>query len=160
MSRDAQPSRSTMGAGRWLALSLLSALVLCLHAGPSHAQEMRKWKDNTGKFEIEAKFVSNVKGMVTLEQADGSTLEIEHDKLSAGDRDYLAKQAANPFRKKAETSPFLRKPGASRAPSPRSKGDVQEAGSGRLVKPSWDGVETIAATPTTTEWKVTVSSPR
>src|SRR5262249_2020725 len=62
-----------------------------------------------------------------------------------------------------ETSPFLRKPGAPNIPLPTDRvkrSAPSDGGAGRVVKPGWDGVETIAATPSSTEWKVTVTEPK
>ena len=49
--------------------SLLMGILLC---GPVDAQDLRKWKDASGRFEIEARF-SRLDGKnVVLEKADGS----------------------------------------------------------------------------------------
>src|SRR5580765_6302141 len=70
------------------------------------AGELRTWTDSTGKFEIKAKFVKLADGKVTLEQEDGSEIEIPLKKLSAADQKAAsdaAKDSENPFKaKKAE----------------------------------------------------------
>src|SRR4051812_43529194 len=67
------------------------------------AADQRTWTDSTGKFTIKAKFVSLADGKVTLEQEDGSKVEIELTKLSAADQKVaqdLAKGDDNPFKTK------------------------------------------------------------
>lgn len=39
--------------------------------------DFRTWRDLSGKFSIEAKFVSEADGKVTLEKRDGSTVTIQ-----------------------------------------------------------------------------------
>ena len=72
-------------------------------------EPVRTWTDSTGKFKLQARFVSEEAGKVTLEKEDGSQLEIELSKLSAADQTAVAerKKAAseNPFKAK-EASPF------------------------------------------------------
>lgn len=86
------------------AVALFAAL---LWVAPAAAEEPRTWQDASGKFSISAKFVSLDAGKVTLEKADGSTVEIALTKLSAADRAYVAK--AN-VPKPAEDDPFQAKP--------------------------------------------------
>ena len=49
----------------------------------------RTWRDSSGKFSIEAKYVSEADGNVTLEKRDGSTVTIQIDKLSSTDQQVL-----------------------------------------------------------------------
>src|SRR4051812_35946950 len=103
--------------GRWPSLLLVPVVavaVLGLAAASARAQQdLRTWKDTSGQFTIKAKFVSVAEGVVTLQEEDGSSLEIELAKLSEADRKYVAerqKAAASPFRKKAAApSPFRKK---------------------------------------------------
>lgn len=69
------------------------------------AAETRTWTDSTGKFKIQAEFVSEQNGNVTLRQTDGSEVEIPVNKLSKPDQDYLKTQRDNPFQPKT-ASPF------------------------------------------------------
>src|SRR4051812_19019701 len=108
-------SRSREGLGRTIPRSLVVAAALGglgFGSAPADApaQEVRTWSDTSGQFKIQAKFVSVSNGTVTLEEPDGTSLEIELKKLSPADQKYVADrqaaEAANPFRKKAP-SPFL-----------------------------------------------------
>jgi hypothetical protein len=76
-------------------------------ATPSFAQDSgyRKWKDSTGKFEIDAKISKVEDGTVFLEKRNGSIAKVPLKKLSALDQGYIqgqmaaleAKKDANPF---------------------------------------------------------------
>ena len=48
--------------------------------------EVRTWTDTTGKFKVEAEFVSLEDGQVTLRGATNKTKQIPLDKLSAADK--------------------------------------------------------------------------
>src|SRR5689334_4243448 len=65
------------------------------------AEELRTWKDTTGKFSIEARFVKLADETVHLETAAGKAMKIPLDKLSAADRKFLAdsQPAVNPFQR-------------------------------------------------------------
>ncbi|MGC3967916.1 MAG: SHD1 domain-containing protein [Pirellulales bacterium] len=54
----------------------------------------RMWKSSDGIFSIEAKLVKVSLGKVTLLRADGQTIEVPVDKLSAEDQAYLKQQGA------------------------------------------------------------------
>jgi hypothetical protein len=60
---------------------------------------MRTWSDVSGRFQIEAAFVSVVDGKVNLRRADGRVLAVPLEKLSAADQAYVQQQqqAENPF---------------------------------------------------------------
>ena len=139
---------------------LLLPGLLALSTGRAWAQtsELRTW--TSGQYKVQAKFVSVANGTVTLQQSDGEVLEIELDKLSAADRKYVADQeqqaASSPFKKKA-ASPFQKK-GTSSAAGKGAMAPAVNEGSGGLVKPSWDGVQQIATTATSSAWKIRVSS--
>ena len=139
---------------------ILAAGLVVLGAALAKAQapEVRTW--NSGEFKIEAKYVSSEGGKVTLEQADGEVVEVELKMLSVADQKYVTQQkkatAANPFRKKA-ASPFKPR-GAGAGSNDGSDASVDDGSQGRLAKPRWDSVQTIVGTPTSTGWKVPVSS--
>src|SRR5437899_271790 len=76
------------------------------------AADVRTWSDASGKFSLQAKFVSSKDGKVTLEKPDGSHFEIELAKLSPADQKYVAEQV------KGEDNPFKPKePAASPTPA-------------------------------------------
>jgi SLA1 homology domain 1, SHD1 len=137
---------------------ILALGLLAFSMAGAEAQEVRTWADASGKFKIQAKFVSAKDGVVTLEQTDGENIEIELKSLAAGDQKYVADllkaEANSPFKKKA-ASPFRKKAaGSGEMDDSASAG----AGDGRLVKPSWSNVQTIPSAPSSSEWKVPVSS--
>ncbi len=138
----------------WLAAGLI---VLSGALANAQTPAVRTW--TSGEYKIEAKFVSVADGVVTLEKADGEALEIELKNLSTADQSYVTQQqkaaAANPFRKKA-ANPFKKATGAGRNTGSDESGESPP--SGRLVKPNWNGVPSIVATPTSTGWKVPVST--
>jgi hypothetical protein len=53
---------------------------------------LRTWTDASGKFQIEAKFISANDDHVTLEKPDGSHIRLPSDKLSPADQQYIAEQ--------------------------------------------------------------------
>ena len=67
----------------FLAIVLLSFSV---GAPPAFA---RTWTDSSGKYEIEAEFVSFEDGIVTLKKTDGKITELPLDKLSEADREHV-----------------------------------------------------------------------
>jgi hypothetical protein len=76
-----------------VALGTLSAsIALALADG-----ELRTWSDATGKFKIEARFVSQYKSKVTLKDKDGKLFEIETTKLGAEDQKHRAELAKMPM---------------------------------------------------------------
>jgi hypothetical protein len=54
------------------------------------ATALRTWTDTTGKFNVEAEFVSIVGDKVQLKKKDGSVLSVPLDKLSKEDREFLS----------------------------------------------------------------------
>ncbi len=62
-----------------------------------HSEEVRTWKDVSGKFSIQAEFVSKEGDKVVLKRDNGKTLSILISKLSPEDQKYLAEMAENPF---------------------------------------------------------------
>ena len=93
------------------------------------AAEVRTWTDKSGRFRIEAEFVAEEDGTVTLRKADGEEVEVPLDKLSAADQKAVqeAKEAGeeNPFQSKGsrEASPF-----ASKGKPSTGKGNEKRAG--------------------------------
>jgi hypothetical protein len=56
------------------------------------SQQFRKWKDTSGKFEVEATLVTKDDAKVVLKKKDGSLITVAINKLSAGDRKFLESQ--------------------------------------------------------------------
>lgn len=61
--------------------------------------QLRTWSDVTGRFRIEAAFVSMADGKVNLRRADNRVVAVPLEKLSAADQAYVQQlqQAENPF---------------------------------------------------------------
>ncbi len=81
-------------------------------AAPSAAPKeypARTWTDSTGKFKLEASFVSREGDNIQLKKSDGKTIQLAVDKLSKEDVAYLegltaAAGASNPFEAAAEVA--------------------------------------------------------
>lgn len=50
---------------------------------------MREWVDASGQFKIQARFAGLAFGKVKLEREDGQVIEIETEKLSEADREWI-----------------------------------------------------------------------
>jgi hypothetical protein len=55
---------------------------------------MRTWTDSSGKFSVEAQFVSLTDGVVTLKRKDGKEVRMMLDKLSKADVEIVKKLGA------------------------------------------------------------------
>jgi hypothetical protein len=115
---------------------VLMLLVATLISGAALVQaggEPRVWTDATGKFKVEAKFISQAKGKVTLEGKDGKRFAIDLSKLSAQDQKHLAELA-----KKVEPddNPF------------------KQVAGGAAVTPDWSGSRLVEIPAAGMEWKV------
>jgi len=53
------------------------------------AAKWRTWKSANGKYEIEAKFVKMAMGTLTLEKENGTTIDVQLDRLSSEDQDFV-----------------------------------------------------------------------
>ena len=80
------------------------ALLICLWAMTcAVGAEPRKWTDKSGTFSVEAEFLGLADGSVTLKRADGRTVRIPFNQLSAADQQE-AQKLAQPTG--AENNPF------------------------------------------------------
>ena len=73
--------------------SVLKTMLLFGLIGSSSlvAEELRIWKDSTGKYEINAAFVELRNGQVKLRRDDGKTLTVKLSKLSDADQELARK---------------------------------------------------------------------
>jgi hypothetical protein len=78
------------------ALLALTLAVLTLLAAQRCRAEMREWTDKSGKFKINAEFVSLTGDVVRLRLADGKVVTIAQDKLSTADRDVIRGLTSSP----------------------------------------------------------------
>ena len=124
-------------ATRWFVMGCFSLLVLI--GGLASAEEIRTWTDSTGKFKIEAKFVAESGGKVTLENAAGKRFEIPLEKLSSADQKVVADlntTRENPFAP-VEANPFQQQAGTGAAPT---------------VDIDWSNVPELNPAPVSREW--------
>ena len=70
---------------------------ICCYAIPAFGGDLRIWHAATGPFNVEAEFISQTDALVVLKKKDGTELKVPKEKLSAGDRRFLAEpgQAGN-----------------------------------------------------------------
>ncbi len=120
------------------------------------AEEFRKWKDASGKFEIEAKFISVKDGKVNLERRDGKQVAVPVDKLSPVDQGYIEgrmiaggsdSEPDNPFKEVNPNDASMTKPnnpaasgssGGSNSSSGSAAESTEPAGAMREWKVVWD----------------------
>ena len=86
--------------------SVFSFIILFVSSATA-ADEVRTWSDATGRFKIEAKFVSQADGKVKLEQTNGKTVEIGVKQLSEADQKFLKELESNPFKAADPKNPFM-----------------------------------------------------
>ena len=84
------------------AIVVLGLGVCCAQTAVEVTSDFRTWKNNTGKFSIEAKLVSVADDIVKLEKKDGRVIELPEAKLSKADRKFIEDlrekaEADNPF---------------------------------------------------------------
>jgi hypothetical protein len=117
---------------------MILGVSLCGGALAQNSEKMHTWKDSSGTFEIKAAFVGEKDGVVTLRQEDGEELEIELEKLSTLDQNYVRTQKArmaSPFKKKGAASPFRSKNSVgSKSKSKPEPASDEDAGSGDVQK--------------------------
>src|SRR5438552_1557723 len=134
---------------------LALAVGLGLLASAGFAAEFRTWSDASGKFTVKAKFVAAADGKVTLEQEDGSTIEVELAKLSPADQKYVADQKAaadSPFKKKPAETPFQPKSKAKSRSKPAAP--TSTPGDPPLTPVDWSAVRVIDVNPESATWKL------
>lgn len=117
---------------RFQLLVPLAALLLTAAGVMADGAAVRTWTDATGKFKFEGKLVAHDKDKVTLEGADGKRVEIEVNRLSAADREYLAAQA----KQAGPEDPF------------------KPAGSTQTAAPDWSKVRSVEVVAAQDTWKL------
>ncbi|OAI53326.1 hypothetical protein AYO47_04995 [Planctomyces sp. SCGC AG-212-M04] len=121
--------------------------------GPSlfaQAPKPRKWKDATGKFEIEATFISEANGVVTLKQTNGEEVEIQLKQLSPADEAYVRTEIASknvPSKSKAAPPPTKLKEsvGPTGTTEPASAPPAAPSLSPPAVAVNWQNAPPLAA---------------
>lgn len=77
---------------------LLGLLALVVTQAPAVGRE---WSDSSGNFKLEADLVAATDSLVVLKRADGTLVALPADKLSKGDREYLASKDAQELTRKS-----------------------------------------------------------
>jgi hypothetical protein len=116
----------------------------------------RTWSDSSGKFKIKAKLLSVKDGVATLEQEDGTELEIELKKLNAADQKFAAdaqKAGDNPFKTKS-ADPFKPKSKTGKPAGGKPASDSSRSEGPHTVQVDWTGAESITLTAPSETWKV------
>ena len=72
-----------------LAVAFVLVTTLLLQASIVHA---RKWTDKSGSFSVEADFVAQSEGKVSLKKTDGSVISVPLARLSEADQQFVAAQ--------------------------------------------------------------------
>lgn len=84
--------------GRLIARAAAATAALCLGAAVP-AADLRTWKDSSGRFSVEAEFLSEKNGRVRLRASDSLEYEISIDRLSKADRTFIEETLSdNPFK--------------------------------------------------------------
>ena len=98
-------------------VTLIAAALFAIATSVFADEQMRKWRDKSGRFEVEAKLVKRVDGQVQLLKKDGRAVTVAISALSDADQKYLKElEAENPF---AGGEVMKQEPGAA-TPAPRS----------------------------------------
>lgn len=76
----------------------LQTVLLALAAVILHTQQLsaRKWTDTTGRFSVEAEFVSRQGDTVVLRKQDGQEIAVPWSKLSPSDQEYVKSAKLSP----------------------------------------------------------------
>ncbi|HVT29541.1 MAG TPA: SHD1 domain-containing protein [Lacipirellulaceae bacterium] len=115
-------------------------------AAASPDTPLRKWSDKTGRFSIEARYLSTTGNKVALLKADGKRIEVPIDKLSDEDARYLktlSESGANPFQEVGG--------GSTGASATLAKG--------RAKKANWNGAKLVQPK-TFQQWSFTPPAPK
>jgi hypothetical protein len=159
----------------WRTIAAAAGVLFLLADGPvsqGQAAEIEKWVDATGKYTIEASFVSEADGVVTLQKANGDEVEVPLAKLNTASqervKELLSMADDNPFKPAGseEMSPFETKErsGASGSrPSGRSRRDADDEDDGPSGPPRQLQVDVqrseLIASVGGGSWKVTLGEP-
>ncbi|WP_165250580.1 SHD1 domain-containing protein [Paludisphaera soli] len=133
--------------------------------------ELRIWKDVSGRFKIEARYVGVEGENVTLRKADGKEMQVLLDRLCSADRNYVAEQQKkladeDPFKPKEAADPFqpkapagrpgaMARPSRATAASPRQR-PAPTSGEPEEIEPDWSSAQ-LAGLPPDGDWKVAIA---
>jgi hypothetical protein len=102
----------------------------------------RTWKDSTGKFTIEAKFLAVQDGKVSLLRTDGKRIELPLSRLRDDDQKYVqAQDAENPF---GDSAVVKKKPATAKdSDSTQAEPAKSASGSAQLLTPDYSHAKVI-----------------
>jgi hypothetical protein len=136
-------SLKSVSVPRFILISCLSLAVTAAAGGA----ELRTWTDSTGRYELQAKFVSVQDNMVTLVRENGAKMQIALDKLSKADQEYVANlESASPF-KPVDDSPFM-----PVQPTPKPEPSF---GGPRNVTADWSQSQVVVLDAAGAQWDIT-----
>jgi WD40 repeat protein len=102
--------------------------------------QLRKWKDASGQFSVDAEFIGLTGGKVDLKKADGKIISIPLEKLAAEDQAVaksLAEKATQP----------------ARAPAAPAAANVATSDGSRIEYVTYQGITQLAKLPDTSPWR-------
>ncbi|TVS15547.1 MAG: hypothetical protein EA424_15765 [Planctomycetaceae bacterium] len=115
------------------------------------AEEFRTWTDSEGRYSVQAKLSGVADGKVMLVCEDSDEIEIQLDRLSEADRQYVEAwqvEQENPFRRVTPAAP------SPAAPSPAMPATAKPT----LVTGDWTGVRAVDMVPLQDQWEFPVEA--
>ncbi|MFN7732408.1 MAG: redoxin domain-containing protein [Pirellula sp.] len=101
--------------GLWLAVA-----VLLLSCDARSEEDLRIWKDATGKFQVEAVLLSQDDTHIVLRNRDGKEIQVAKSRLSENDRNYLQSLRESSMDATSEPTPETDDSAESSAPAARA----------------------------------------
>jgi hypothetical protein len=111
--------------------------IALIRASASRAEELRTWRDSTGRFTLRAKLESVENGKVFLIRENGQRITIPIIKFSQADREYLAKQQDGPLK----------------ATGPKTEKTAEQA---HQIKVDWTSAKQVQLQTPDKVWNVTI----
>ncbi len=131
--------------------------VVAVGASALADDEVRTWKDASGKFTIKARLLAVEDGKVSLEREDGTEIEIELKKLCTADQKYVADRPRpedDPFKPVAPKDPFKAR---AKSKSPSAGAMKAPPSEPRVVVPDWSKARALVLAPDSQDWKIDVT---
>jgi len=152
----------------WIVICATILVVLGLPSEGVSAEPVRTWTDASGRFKIEAKYVSFRDGTVKLQRTNGQTIEVPLDRLCEDDRRYVAQVAPdNPFMTEEDRAALQGAKGSrgssapSRTAATASPNDEPAAATvSRTIDPvDWEEIRKLDMPPPMGEWSLSTAAP-
>jgi hypothetical protein len=127
---------------------VLLALGMSTVRGDEPKGELRKWKDDSGKFEVTARYLGLEKDSVRLERENGKIVLVPLSRLSAADREIIQKlQPENPFEKEADASSSTNPAAEAVVLVSLQRGKAAQTVPGLVIRKEGDKVYVLADSP-------------